>query len=160
MNRRFVRTKPGRPRLLIRPAMKNDDVFDGTADTWKTSAAAPWWKPHTPRILASVFQGYVVRFRHLSSRNSDRFRWTGRVTAEYVLRGYRLRDLRHAWALCPWSLEKAEMLRRLQLLKRRRLRTERIDFFPGSMSIDRSSCSETHGSILRSTHPQEKREAP
>ena len=111
MNRRFVRTKMGRPRLLIRPALKNDDVFEGTADTWKTSAAAPWWKPHTPRILASVFQGYVVRLRHLSSRNSDRFRWAGRVTAEYVLRGYRLRDLRHAWALCPWSLERAEMLR-------------------------------------------------
>ena len=27
MNRRFVRTKSGRPRLPIRPAMKNDDVF-------------------------------------------------------------------------------------------------------------------------------------
>ena len=159
MNRRFVRTKSGRPRPLTRPAMKNDDVFEGTANTWKTSAAAPRWKPHTPRMLASVFQGYVVRFRHLSIRNTDWYGWAGRVTAEFVLRGYRLRDLRHAWALCPSSLEKLEMLHELQMLKRQRLRTEGINFFPGSMSNDRSFCSEMQGSILRSTNPQKKREA-
>ena len=128
MKKSFTREKGDRkPRLVLRPCLKNERRKKGIEDPEKnpTDATAPWWAPYPPQVLAGVFYGFVLRFRQILPRMADRKPYIGRVTSEYILQGYRLRDVRTAWAKLPWSLERQEMLRRLGDLKKKRLPTER-----------------------------------
>jgi len=138
--------------MLLSPALKNDETLQREVDAWKTSGCAPWWAPYPPKVLCSIFQDYLCRFRDLSEKTSDRKRWCGRVTAEFVLRGYRLKDLAHGWALTGWSLEKVEMLKRLRRLRKCRLCTERVDLFPGPESSEESKAQTSQG-LFGGTQP-------
>ncbi len=120
--------------------MKNDETMNGEATSWKNGGAAPWWCPYPPKVIASVLYGAVIRHRAFSNKDRDRFSWAGRVTAEFVLRGYRVRDLKHGWSLVPWSLEKREMLRRLHRLHKAGLRTEGRDFYGAEEVEEEEAC--------------------
>ena len=49
------------------------------------------------------------------------------VTSEYLLRGYRVRDLRRAWALLPWTPERQAVLGRLRVIAQRKVHVEGVD---------------------------------
>ena len=88
---------------VLRPTIKNEEFIKGKEVGCRTTGVAPRWKPYDTRTLAGIFWGVVLRTRQILNRDRDRRRYVGVATAEYVLRGYRLRDVREAWAKVMWG---------------------------------------------------------
>jgi hypothetical protein len=153
MNQHFVKSsKSRRKKLKFTPALKNLPTLQGKSDSWVSSGVAPWWSPYPPRVLASTFYGFLVRFRTMMDSESERTKFLGWITAEYVFRGYRLRDIRHAWSLTEWTPERQEMLRRLKELKKRKVNMEGVDWFApdryrGSLRSSKPEDSERKGVV-------------
>lgn len=117
-----------KPKLVLTPVLKNEDHITGKKKGGvNTNGVAPWWEPYSVRIIAGILWGFVLRWRQVLPRARDRHRYTGKLTAGFVLRGYEIRRLRNAWARTPWSPERQIMLRRLSLLAQRKLPTQGWD---------------------------------
>lgn len=130
----WAKSKPGcRPTYVIKPHLKNRKYVTGEAQKCPTTSTAPWWQPYSTLTLAGVFWGYALRFRDILPRMRDRPEHLGIITAEYVLRGYKVRLVRDAWGRIPWCAERQEMLSRLSCLWKRRLPTEGCDLLGGEL---------------------------
>lgn len=83
--------------------------------------------------MGGILWGFTLRFRQISARPGERDRYLGRVTSEYILPGYSLKQVRAAWGRIPWCVERQTLLSRLTFLKKCRIPHEGTDWLGGEL---------------------------
>lgn len=129
MRKVFVCRDGQRPKLVLRPVLKNQKTLEGVQKEWEVQGVAPCWNPYSPGIMAGIVQGYLIRYRDINPQERPRVKALGLMLLEYVLRGYQLRTLELSRALTPWSTERRALLARLRLVRKSGIVTEGHDWF-------------------------------
>lgn len=118
----------GKPRLVLQLVLKNEETLLLRRKEWAAKGVAPWWCPYTKTILSGIFRGYTIRAYAVLPSDKARLKFLGRMTTEFILRGYKIKALSLAWAMTPWGEERRTMMSRLRSVRRLGLGTEGQDW--------------------------------
>ena len=104
-------------------------------------------------MICGILKGYLVTFRTILLKSGDWASYLGPVTQEFLMRGYRLRDVRCAVALMDTSPERQELLFRLRRVRKFAKPMEGLDVTSVTHAAGegKSSMQENHDNLHGST---------